>query len=105
MPDFFEYDPLTGVRKLWDYDEMTGNAHFLHEQDVEPLLDRNAEARNLRIEGKDLKFYCSIPPIVQIELRNKGIDIYSKDPAMIRRMFQEINANYPYLKTTDKIHV
>ena len=47
----------------------------------------------------------SLTPIVQIELRKKGIDIYSKDPAMLRRMFAEINTNYPYCKVTDKTHV
>lgn len=107
MPEFFDYDPVTGVKTSWDYEENTGDAHFRHEQDVEPLLGHAMEARNTRqYEGKhDMKFYCSIPVTVQIELRNKGIDIYSKDPSMIRLMLQTINKDYPYLKMTDKVHV
>jgi hypothetical protein len=107
MSEFFSYDPLLGVEKLWDYDEMEGKAYFRDQQDVEPLLSRNMEARNTRIyDGKqELRFYCAMPPIVQIELKNKGIDIYSKDPEMIKRMFAEINANYPYLKVTDMVHL
>lgn len=107
MPEFFDYDPVLGMRTTWDYDESTGDAKFRHEQDVEPLLGYTMEARNTRqYDGKhDYKFYCSIPPVVQIELRNKGIDIYSKDPSMIRLMLQTINKDYPYLKMTDKTHV
>lgn len=107
MPEFFDYDPVLGVRTTWDYDEATGDAHFRHEQDVQPLLGFSAEARNTRMyDGRqDYKFYCSIPPVVQIALRNKGIDIYSKDPSMIRLMLQTINKDYPYLKMTDKTHV
>jgi len=32
------------------------------------------------------------------------VNIHSADPAMRKRMFQEINTNYPHLKTTHKHH-
>lgn len=111
MPEFFDYKPETGVMDLWDYDEMTGMAFIHQKQDLELFFKRNSEARNtgacnkgIMDGGREFHFYCSIPPVVQIELRNKGIDIYSKDPTMIRRMFAEINQHYPYLKMTDKHH-
>lgn len=111
MPEFFDYQPHTGVLEQWDYDEQTGEA-FIHQSGVhDAFFSRNMEARNTRAcdkgimeNGKEFHWYCSIPPVVQIELKNKGIDIYSKDPTMIRRMFDEINAKYPYLKMTDKNH-
>jgi hypothetical protein len=97
--------------ETWDYDEMSGKAYVRHSGDHDALFARNLEARNTQAcdkgimeNGKEFHWYCSIPPVVQIELRNKGIDIYSKDKAMIRRMFAEINAHYPYLKMTDKTH-
>lgn len=107
MPEFFDYDPLSGVRKTFDYDEMTGTAYIRSEQDVEPLLWKTLEDRNTGNQDskkKDFKLYASLPPVVQIELKNKGIDIYSKDPTMIRRMLQVINREYPYLKSTWKVH-
>jgi hypothetical protein len=111
MPEFFEYSPHNGVQELWDYDQQTGKAWIRHNGDHEAFFSRNAESRNTRAcdkgimeNGKEFHWYCSIPPVVQIELRTKGIDIYSKDPVMIRRMFDEINQNYPLLKMTDKKH-
>lgn len=107
MAEFFSYDPTNGVRKMWDYDEMAGKAHFRHEQDVEPLLRYTNEMRNTGLRDrafKELKHYAELPAVVQIELRNKGIDIFSKDPQMIKRMLREIDTNYPYLKVTEKRH-
>ena len=111
MPEFFDYQPHTGIVETWDYDQMTGKAYVRQSGDHEAFFRRNMEARATRTcdrgimeNGKEFHWYCSIPPVVQIELRNKGIDIYSKDPAMIRRMFDEINVNYPQCKMTDKNH-
>lgn len=111
MPEFFDYRPHTGVMESWDYDIQTGKAYIRQEGDHEAFFRRNNEARATRTcdrgimeNGKEFHWYCSIPPVVQIELRNKGIDIYSKDPTMIRRMFDEINENYPQCKMTDKHH-
>ena len=109
MPDFLHYDPVTGTKKLFDYDEQTNTALITTVQDVDPLLTHNAELANTGAKDVGIKndfwHYASIPPVVQLELRKKGIDIYSKDPAMIKRMFSEINANYQRCKVTHKRHV
>jgi len=107
MPEFFDYDPLLGLRRTFDYDEGTGDFFVRTEQDVDPSLRYAAEARATRAfdgKGREMRMYATLPPVVQMELRQKGINIYSKDPAMIRRMFAEIDANYPRCKTTDKVH-
>lgn len=107
MPEFFDYDPLTGVRKTFDYDEQTGTAFIHSEQNVSPVLDMALENRNVGkfdTPRKDFKLYASLPPVVQIALKNRGIDIYSKDPTMIRKMLQTINRDFPYLKSTYKVH-
>ena len=109
MPDFLHYDPITGTKKLFDYDEGTNTAFITTVQDVGPLLSRNAELANTGATDSGIKnefwHYADIPPVVQLELRKKGIDIYSKDPAMIRKMFAEINTNYARCKVTHKRHV
>lgn len=110
-PEFFSYSPHNGVTESFDYDEATGNAIIRHEQPLDAYFRAVAETRNTRRcdrglmdGGMELHAYASLPPVVQIELRAKGIDIYSKDPVMIRRMFAEINANYPHCKLTHKRH-
>lgn len=111
MPEFFNYSPHNGVRETWDYDEERGQAIFRHEADHELFFKRNAELRasgvadrGLMDGGREFRFYASLSPVVQIELRQKGIDIYSSDPAMVKRLLQEINRNYPHCKVTDKTH-
>lgn len=111
MPAFWDYQPHNGLVEHWDYDENEGKAYFRQSGDHEAFFRRNAELRATKAtdrgimeSGKEFHFYCSIPPVVQIELKNKGVDIYSKDPAMIRRMFDEINTHYPWCKVTDKVH-
>ena len=111
MPSFFEYHPHNGVTEYFDYDESTGVASIHSTKDIEPFLAMTQEARNtgacdkgLMDNGREFHFYASLDPIVQLELRQKGIDIYSKDPAMIRRMFREINQNYAKCRMSTKIH-
>lgn len=77
-----------------------------HVQDVQPLIDRNRELANLGATDAGIKkglwLYCSIPLTVVVELRNKGINVYNRDHQ--KRVLQEINTNYPHLRTTHKWH-
>lgn len=107
MPEIFHHDPLTGATEYFDYEEDTGIAHIRTVQDVSPLIRRNQAMANQGLADNGIKegwwHYADIPAVVELELRRKGIDIYNPDHG--RRMFQEINANYPYLKLTHKTHV
>ena len=107
MPILFDVDPLTGVREYFDYDPIKDEVHMTYEQDVTGFLDRmNAIRNNPNISDKGIKedwwLYCSIPPVVEIALREKGLIVGNREhmPAI----FKEINANYPYLKATEKHH-
>lgn len=51
---------------------------------------------------KGLWHYATIPLVVQYELLKKGINVHSKSDR--GRVLDEINANYPHLKTTRKTH-
>ena len=109
--EFFDYDPHTGIKRYFDYDHDSGTVVFRCEQDISEWLRTTMETRNtngtkkgLMDNGREYHLYASIPTIVQLELMQKGLDIFSDDPSMQRRVFDEINRNYPYCKMTDRTH-
>lgn len=104
MPILFDYDPINGVTEYFDYDPMNGNIHITYEQDVSDLLDSLGKMRNdPEAWKKGVKeswaHYAKIPVLVEIELKKKGIDVYDK--TQTKRIIQEIEMNFPYLKSTD----
>lgn len=106
MAEFFEYDPVTGIRTDFEFDEETNKVTLYRSADIEAVLRYNQALRNEAITDKGIKEswwrYASIPPIIQLQLRAKGIDLNNQDH--LKRAIQEINTNYPYLKCTDKEH-
>jgi hypothetical protein len=106
--EVFDVDPLKGITRYFDYEEDTGIARIRTVEDVEPLLRLTAEMRATRAADDKLKDddymcqYCYIPTTVQLELKQKGIDIF--DQSHTKRLIAEIEANYPYLKTTNYKH-
>jgi len=108
MSEFFDYDPLTGVKSFFDYDELSGVATIREEQNIQPFVDYATKVRNSGLTDKGIKEdwwkYCIIPTVVQLELLNKGINILDPDPDVLKRAFKEINENYPHLKLTEKHH-
>jgi hypothetical protein len=103
--EFFDYDPLTGVTH---YTEQIGDETIVYtEQNLTPLLERNKAIANEGAKDKGISdswwHYCDVPPVVELALRKKGINIHNPDHG--KAMFREINANYPYLKLTHKHHV
>ena len=105
--EFLDYTPETGISYYTEYDEAS-DTMFLHaETDVEPLLDYCEKLRNENIYStKDELFhYAKIPPIVQLILLKKGLNIFSNDPTILKKCRQEIEANFPRLKTSYAKHV
>jgi hypothetical protein len=104
MPEFFDYDPVSGLRTDFDYDEESGNVILQRSQDVSALLDYNAALRNAGATDKGIKeswwLYAKIPPIFMLKMRAKGINV--EDGRHIDRVLAEINTNYPKLKCTQK---
>jgi hypothetical protein len=104
MSSFFEYDPHSGVRTDFDYDEISGDVILKRSQDVSALLDYNKALANAGATDKGIKnswwLYAKIPAIFTLKMRAKGINV--EDGRHIDRVIQEINTNYPYLKTTQK---
>ena len=101
-----EYDPYTGVTSINYATDEDDYVTVRREQDVQRILDTTAETRNTASADigikKDLWAYCTIPLVVQYEMLNKGINVYNKDHT--KKVLDEINANYPHLKYTNKTH-
>lgn len=104
MAEFFDFDPLTGVRTDFEYDETTGNATFHQSQDVQHILDYTKALANDSMTDRGIKkgwwLYAKIPPIVMLKMRNKGIVV--EDGRHIDRVIAELNTYYPHLKCTQK---
>jgi len=103
MPEFFNFDPTYGVTEEFDFDPTTGKVMIHSTRNIDPFLKATAETRatgraskGLMDNGREFHHYASLDTIVMLELRKKGIDIYSKDKSMMKRMFHEINTNYPH---------
>lgn len=105
MDKWIEYNPDHGVTET---NVMTEDGKVLvHKtQDVQALLDRNKELANTKATDigikKGLWHYASIPVTVQYDLYKKGINIARRED--YKKLLDEINANYPHLKTTHKTH-
>lgn len=106
MAEFFDYDPVTGVAEYFEYDHLNKTVTINYRQDVEPIIDycKTLANQSMTDDGikKDWWQYCIIPPVVDMALMKKGIDI--KDPNATKKIIKEINTNYPWLKTTQKHH-
>jgi hypothetical protein len=105
MPVFFDYDEVTGVTQTYDYDPITDTHAITSHQDLSTFLDIMQQKRNDPDAWKkgvkeSWAHYASIPPVIEMELRKKGIDIH--DRTQTKKILNEINQNYPYLRATDK---
>ena len=107
MAILFDSNPDTGITQYFDYDPLKDEVRLTSTQDVSGFMEhlkrlRNDEEYSKRGMKQDWWHYASIPAIVEIALRNKGIDIYDKNAT--KRIIKEINENYPWLKATGKRH-
>lgn len=103
MSDFFEIDSVTGIRSDFTWDESEQRFSIVRSADVEPVLNVAAANRNelgLNRQGIKESWWCyaTIPPIVQLQMRAKGIIVGNKDHE--KRIIEEINTHYPHLKMT-----
>jgi hypothetical protein len=104
MSQFFEYDSVSGIRTDTDWNPTTGEMTVIRTADVESALDHakahaNAAGKNVQGIRESWWHYCTIPPIVQLRLLAKGIDITRSEH--MERALTEINENYPDLKMVD----
>ena len=103
MSVFFDYDPTTGVTQTFDYDPVTEDVRLTSTQDLTAFFEAIKQKRdNPEAWAKGVKeefaHYATIPPVIQMELMKKGIDIHN--PNQTKELLKEINTSYPYLKAT-----
>ena len=107
MSELFDVDPVTGIRTTLHWDEAKDSVEIRRTADVEPVLDyTKAAANELGMNREDIRkgwwLYAKLPPIVILQMRAKGINVFDKNDE--KRMFEEINTNYPHLKCTTGTH-
>lgn len=100
---------MTGVETWADSTYGDHRQQFHYRQDVEPVLELakieriNGLADTKKAKQNDVRLYARIPPVVIMEIKHKyGVDIFKRDH--MKRAFQIINSDYPWLKTTDMTH-
>lgn len=103
MSDFFEVDPVTGISTHGKWNENDQEYTLVRTADAQPVLDFASWARNeAGVNREGIKagwwLYAKLPPIVELQMRAKGIDVGNPDHHA--RMLAEINTHYPHLKCT-----
>lgn len=103
---FLHTDPNSGLSYYESTEPGTDRTIVRSEQDVQPVLDLAKEQRATGERDKGImghmKHYCYLPLGVMLEMKKKGINMMRPTNKDWERFFQEIEMNYPYLKTTEK---
>lgn len=107
MAQFLDYDPDRNMEQWQDSTYGDNRLQVHYRQDVEPILELAKEERNNGLTDRgiknDLWLYARIPPVVILKLKYEyGVDIFNKNH--LKRAFDLINTEFPYLKTTEKHH-
>lgn len=102
MKNDVEYDPLTGIRREFDYDAEPGKVVVHSSQDIEAAVNYATARRQIEkpTQKETWNHYAVIPAIVQHQMYQRGIDVARDGKAV----FEFINKHYPALKLTSKWH-
>lgn len=104
--EFFDHDPITGTTEYFDYDHITGRIAIRTVQDVEPVVEFCKAMVNEQVGDANFRgegwLYAALPMAVVGQMLRKGINIMDSNDS--KKLLDEINSNYPYLKTTHRHH-
>ena len=100
---YFDHDPVTGVVQYYDYDAMKDEHRITTVQDISGFLDEMKRRRDdpdywKKGVKEEFAHYATIPAVVEIELRKKGLDIYNQ--SQTKEIIKEIETNFPFCKST-----
>jgi len=74
MKKLLDTDPNTGIRHVFNYDEMTDEATITAEQDVNEVIEANKAAYNDAPDRYgEFTRVAQIPMVIYWELKKKGI--------------------------------
>lgn len=105
-----DYNPRSGERTWFEYENSTDRITITHEQNVQKVLDFNAALRVEQDYSKhgmksDWWHYAKVPNTVIMQMKiEDGVDFFSNDPAQQKKMFALLNTKYKQFKTTEKTH-
>ena len=82
MSILFDYDATTGVTQYYDYDPVKDEHRMTSVQDLDAFMEALKQKRNnpeawAKGVKQEWAHYASIPPVIEMELRKKGIDIFN----------------------------
>jgi hypothetical protein len=105
LPAFIEKS--AGGLETWVDQNEDSETRVHYQQDVEPVLNYAKVLRNDALTDagikKDLWLYATIPPVVIMKLKLEyGVDVFNRNHQ--KRLFELLNTEFRYLKTTDKRH-
>lgn len=96
------FDAENGVKSSYEYDNLEDRFTLKKTQDVEPILKFNKMLQGDKslTRGKDLRRVAKIPMIVIEQWLKEGIDIFSQEPEMRKKVKARLNdPTYQYLRT------
>lgn len=102
------YDPVSGDRVVFDYEQSTDRMVITHEQNIEPILDYAHELcvdqeRTRLGMAHDMWHYAHVPAITIMEMKHKyGVEFFNRDHS--KKVFELLNTEYKKCKTTHKTH-
>ena len=102
MAEFFEYDPLTGIKTETEFNELTNEITLIRTADVEPLYNiaqkvRNEVGKDAHGKKEGWHHYATIPPIEQVKMFQRG---YKLDGLDTKSLLTYINQRIPECKMT-----
>ena len=102
MAKTYEFNPDRGT--FYETEDYDGGLVIRTKQDTQPVIDHAKKLRDSGANDKvgEFNHYATIPAIVEVQMRAKGINIYDKNNT--KRVLREIETNYPYLKVTNLKH-
>jgi hypothetical protein len=88
-----------GIEEWFEYDPINDTMNIQTRTDVTPILEAMNEKRKQELWTKEVKgdwvHFAKIPPAIEIELKQRGLDIHDKN--CTKRLMQVIQSEYPYL--------
>lgn len=90
------------IDTTYHYEAEGDKLTLIRTQDVEPILEFNKKLQNdtSLTRTKDLRRVAKIPMIIIEQWLKEGLDLFSNDPEMVRKIKQRLNdPAYRFLRT------
>lgn len=102
-----EFNPVTGVREDYYWDEMEQKMTIRNRHDVGDVIESNKRQANNSLDSRYgnemMQHVADIPMAVYVQWKNEGVDILENSPEARKFLKRKLNdPDYRYLKRTVK---